>query len=78
MMMLESISITAQEYCVVFVAFIDLIFNLERPSAHAARGGDSGQCCRQCCDDYTHNNLPHILLFIHSFQKLITLFWERN
>ena len=36
--------------------------HLERPVAHAARGGDSGQCCRQCCDDYTHNNLPHILL----------------
>ena len=28
MMMLESISITAQEYCVVFVAFIDLFFTL--------------------------------------------------
>ena len=53
------------------------IFNLEWPVAHAARGGDSGQCCRQCCNDYTHNNLPHILLFIHSFQKLITLFFVK-
>jgi len=49
--------------------FSSLIFNLlKRAVAHAARGGDSGQCCRQCCDDYTHNDLPHILLFIHNIQ----------
>ena len=35
--------------------------------AHAARSGDSGQCCRECCNGDAHNDLPQTLLFFHLF-----------
>jgi len=43
---------------------------LERAVAHAARSGDSGQCCRECCNGNAHNDLPQTLLFFHLFNLL--------
>ena len=38
---------------------------LERAVAHAARSGDSGQCCRECCNGNAHNDLPQTPFFFH-------------
>ena len=43
---------------------------LERAVAHAARSGDSGQCCRECCNGDAHNDLPQTFLFCHNFLNL--------
>ena len=76
MMMLESISITAQEYCVVFVAFI--LYNFIDFFQGLAHESVCSACPQQDGSGVLNNLENYSNCLAHSFQKLITLFFFKS